>query len=433
MRSGGLALSLWVAMAPGGPARADEAACPAPEPRSVLRETLRADFVGAATLDRRFVPSFGLHGSLDQELQVFLPDQAMLVPEAGLRLRAAQRQAYGRDYVSGQVTTSGTFAQRYGHFEMLARMPQANGMWPAFWLVPENDVWPPEIDVVEYIYAPSGIRPDPAQSRYSIPATTLHWRAEDGALKQIAPGFGSPASPFQTGDDWNRTPAPAGAPPGLAGYHRYAVDWRPGRINWLIDDKPVFCVRDDPPRHRVPDIPLYMLLDLALSAGSPAKHDWTGYVEPGQSFPQDFDIASVEVDQFADLPPAPPPPLTVRELGAAPAMARRGESVTLHARLQVGDADLGASTGMAIGIRRFDSLQYTGIGSYAIYVPQQIARLQAGRSYEIAAPVTIPVGLTPGLYSVSFETGYAAGPPNGPNNRRSAALQQGGVLQIIDH
>ena len=54
-----------------------------------------------------------------------------------------------RAFMSGDLRTIGRFGQLYGKFEMRAREPRGIGAWPAFWLLPAADTWPPEIDIAE--------------------------------------------------------------------------------------------------------------------------------------------------------------------------------------------------------------------------------------------------------------------------------------------
>ena len=90
---------------------------------------------------------------------------------------ALRKRLWGHAYTSGVVTTSKSFNQRYGYFEMRARLPEGKGLWPAFWLLPADGSWPPEIDVVEML----GHQPD---THYA----TVHY-SEKGARKQSGEGI----------------------------------------------------------------------------------------------------------------------------------------------------------------------------------------------------------------------------------------------------
>src|ERR671922_1323922 len=59
-------------------------------------------------------------------------------------------------YTSARLKTQGLFSQPYGRFEARIKIPEGQGMWPAFWML-GNDIttvnWPKcgEIDIMENI------------------------------------------------------------------------------------------------------------------------------------------------------------------------------------------------------------------------------------------------------------------------------------------
>ncbi|MEL6563355.1 MAG: family 16 glycosylhydrolase [Pseudomonadota bacterium] len=55
----------------------------------------------------------------------------------------------GADWLAGSLTTRDHFAQTYGYYEIRARLPEGQALWPAFWLVNDARSWPPEIDLID--------------------------------------------------------------------------------------------------------------------------------------------------------------------------------------------------------------------------------------------------------------------------------------------
>jgi beta-glucanase (GH16 family) len=160
------------------------------------------------------------------------------------------------DYI-GAAITSFPFGQRYGVFAMSARLPTGRGLWPAFWLLPLDKSWPPEIDIMEVI----GRQPD-------MLYTTLHVKGP------AALGHGTP-----THNDLG------------AAFHEYAVDWGPTRISWYFDRKLVFTL----PTPEELQKPCYILVDLAV--GRPGQ--WGGAPDDTTRFPATMAVASVRVWQRA--------------------------------------------------------------------------------------------------------------------------------------
>ena len=304
-----LSIGILVLLAAADPARAITAVagCPMPLPRSSLTRTFESDFTRATHLDpKQWAPFTGQSvGDPAIEAQAYDPAQVGIAPGAGLRISTAPGALLGKSYRSGAVTTKGLFSQAYGRFEMMARLPQANGLWPAFWLLPAGGGWPPEIDIIEFIYAPEGVAPAASAATAhgrpgSDPATTLHW-GTPAFHSQTAPGVNSTIPQQMTYQDWNRTPPPAGWGAAYGGYHVYAIDWQPRSITWMIDGAPVFCVTDSSPTdRRVPAGPMYMLIDDAVSVGTKQAPQWAGYVESNTPWPQTMDVAYVAVSRFTD-------------------------------------------------------------------------------------------------------------------------------------
>ncbi|MBB4568766.1 family 16 glycosylhydrolase [Rhizobium leucaenae] len=139
------------------------------------------------------------------------------------------------DYTSGLLNTHSTFSQTYGYFEMRAEMPHDQGTWPAFWLLPEDGSWPPELDVVEM----RGQEPSTVNVTVHSNATGQH------TMQSI---------PVQV--------------PSTDGFHNYGVLWDQDQIVWYFDDVAVAHADTPADMHS----PMYMVVDLAVGgiAGTPA-------------------------------------------------------------------------------------------------------------------------------------------------------------------
>ncbi|MGH2960558.1 MAG: glycoside hydrolase family 16 protein, partial [Solirubrobacterales bacterium] len=83
------------------------------------------------------------------------PDNVSLA-DGKLRLTISDEQApdpsaEGLTRSTGMVNSRGKFAFKYGYVETRAMVPECNGCWPSFWIMPaSNDNWPPEIDIFEF-------------------------------------------------------------------------------------------------------------------------------------------------------------------------------------------------------------------------------------------------------------------------------------------
>lgn len=170
------------------------------------------------------------------------------------------------NYTSASLTTEGKASWTYGRIEVRAKLPEGKGMWPAIWTL-GDDIhavgWPRcgEIDIMEFV----GKEPDAIHG-------TAHY-SKDG--KHASSG--------------NKT---AIADP-ATGFHVYAVEWWPDRIDFFFDDRKYHSVPldDAGPGEANPfRKPHYLILNLALGG------DWGGPINDSK-LPQKFVIDYVRVYQ----------------------------------------------------------------------------------------------------------------------------------------
>ncbi len=78
-----------------------------------------------------------------------LPETALPVLRDYMHATGQGGRAEAIRYATARISTSETWAQTYGYFEIEARMPRGRGRWPGFWTTFAGQGWPPEIDVLE--------------------------------------------------------------------------------------------------------------------------------------------------------------------------------------------------------------------------------------------------------------------------------------------
>jgi beta-glucanase (GH16 family) len=167
-----------------------------------------------------------------------------------------QQYINGYQYTSGEINTYHSFSQLYGYFEMRAQLPAGQGFWPAFWLLPEDGSWPPELDVMEVLG-------DNMHMLY----TTVHTQetgehTSDGKDVKVAADMSK-------------------------GYHTYAVDWEPDYITWYFDNKQVYRTETPADMNK----PMYMQANLAVGGY------WPGNVDGTTPFPGEMKIDYIRAYQ----------------------------------------------------------------------------------------------------------------------------------------
>ena len=181
-------------------------------------------------------PAFQGAGAAPLRLQPFRVANGVLDIIADRVPQAMRRSTWGYRYFSGLLTTRQSFSQQYGYFEIRARFPATSGAWPAFWLLRANGVWPPELDVFEYL----GRDPN------------VFWA-----------GFHTTAPGYATTPVTQRVSI-AGAP---EQFHTYGLLWDRDAVVWYLDGVEVRRIPTPGDMHA----PMYLLVNLAIGGGG-----WSG-------------------------------------------------------------------------------------------------------------------------------------------------------------
>ncbi len=206
--------------------------------------------------------------------------------------RAGPPQQATRPFTSARLTTRGNASWRYGRIEVRARLPQGQGLWPAIWMLPDENrfgAWAAsgEIDIMEAVNLG-----EPCQTgRPGCPAGR-----EQGVLGTLHFGGVPPAN--RKRGTTTTLPAP------VDGFHVYAIDWSPEAISWSIDGRiyetqhPGDWSTSGSSNPAAPfDQAFHLVLNLAVGGHLPEEHNRGGVAATG--FPKVMAVDWVRVWQCA--------------------------------------------------------------------------------------------------------------------------------------
>jgi beta-glucanase (GH16 family) len=154
----------------------------------------------------------------------------------------------GLPYTSGMIQSNPTLNFLHGYAEARMLSPQINSVWPAFWMIPADYSWPPEIDIMEQQGGGGG--------RLSASL----WSAQP-MLNQT----------FPTVD--------------LSQWHVWGVKWTASEVTFFIDGTQVWTVTD---ATRIPTKSMYVVVNHAV--------DGSGTVTAG-NYPLSVQVDYVRVWQ----------------------------------------------------------------------------------------------------------------------------------------
>lgn len=221
-----------------------------------------------------FVQGGGGYGN--NELQNYTNRKENARQENGNLVIEARKENFGgNEYTSAKLTTQNKGDWTYGRYEIRAKLPKGQGIWPAIWMMPTDydlySGWPAsgEIDIMELLgHAPNQVH------------GTLH--------------YGLPWK--HTGEMYT---LPKGTKDFSEDYHTFTLDWEPGEISWYVDGV-LFAKQSDwysknenaaaPYTYPAPfDRDFFLQLNVAVGG------NWPGYPDQTTSFPNQMLVDYVRV------------------------------------------------------------------------------------------------------------------------------------------
>lgn len=220
-------------------------------------------------------------GGGNEELQYYTdrPENAY-VAGGMLNLVALRERFTGpegtRDYTSARLRTKNRGDWCYGRIEVRARLPRGQGLWPAIWMMPTDDVYggwaaSGEIDIMELV----GHKPAEVLG-------TLHYGARWPHNVHSGETY-APPSMVRDGTTF------------ADGFHDFAIEWDRGEIRWYIDGAHTQTQRawhtEGMPFPAPFDQRFHLLLNVAVGGKLPGNPDGTSV------FPQTMSVEHVRVYQ----------------------------------------------------------------------------------------------------------------------------------------
>jgi beta-glucanase (GH16 family) len=129
-------------------------------------------------------------------------------------------------YTSARLRTKNSGDWTYGRFEIMAKLPQGQGIWPAIWMLPTDWAYggwagSGEIDIMEAVNLKT----------LSDEAGAAEGQAESRILGTLHYGRAWPENVY-SGQEFH---LPDGINP-ADDFHEYAIEWQAGEIRWYVDD-----------------------------------------------------------------------------------------------------------------------------------------------------------------------------------------------------
>lgn len=232
------------------------------------------EFNGTALDAAAWTPEIGdgcpsLCGWGNNELEYYTNPPNNLYFQDGKMIIEAKAETFGgRNYTSSKIVTRGKKTFKFGRIDIRAILPKGKGIWPAFWLLPQDNVfggWPRsgEIDLMEMVGHEAGKTHG-----------TLHFGPGPGST-QISRNYSLPTGIFNDQ------------------FHVFSLEWKQDEIKWLLDGN-VFStvVKADLGANNYPfNETFFLIFNLAVGG------NWPGAPDAATVFPQWLIVDYIRVYQ----------------------------------------------------------------------------------------------------------------------------------------
>ncbi len=223
------------APAPAEAPSAEAAPTPSAAPASAPTVTARASNDGSGPAGAS-AGSYGAvtfnedwNGSLDESVwntrmpHWTTPDLDNWKIENGLLSIWTPKDSDGRFMFNNRaMTTDGKYTQRYGWFEMEAKLPKGPSLWPSFWLYGIQGTKRPEIDIMESFGGVDEWWGDPNPIDYGATAWISDINDGSQRIGSVRPGHHGLANFDLTND-----------------FHKFGAHWEPDGITFYFDGQAI--------------------------------------------------------------------------------------------------------------------------------------------------------------------------------------------------
>jgi beta-glucanase (GH16 family) len=197
------------------------------------------------------------------------PAQPNAYEDTGGILHIVARNPSAGNFTSARMKTQGYFSFQYGRIEARMKLPESQGMWPAFWLLGNSVAavnWPAcgELDVMEHIDGSN-----PQNWGYDWVQGSVHGTGLNGGIQYHPAGFSA------------------------AAWHTYGMIWAKGRIQYYVDT-PSNVYATFTPSSQAGTWPFdagpeFVILNLAVGG------DWPGSPDATTVFPSEILVDYVRI------------------------------------------------------------------------------------------------------------------------------------------